>query len=231
MKKFIYITVISFLLISCGGGEDATSLIETKNTAPTIPALVAPANSKLCVDNSVGFQWNSSTDSNNDLITYQIQIAKDIQFLQIVKTVEGAATSQNIPLEKSAAYYWRVKATDSKNLSSDYSSVYKFYTQGEAIVNYLPFSPELVQPLLNATLSTSTAALKWNCTDVDVNDKLVFDVYFGTDNPPTLKVSENLAANTLDMPVVALKEYYWKVVAKDDKGGETIGQTWRFKTN
>lgn len=27
------------------------------------------------------------------------------------------------------------------------------------------------------------------------------------------------------------KNYYWKVVVKDNKGGETIGQIWEFKTN
>ncbi len=228
MKKFIYLAVIGLSLISCGGGDDS---VETTNTAPTIPALIAPANNKLCVDNLVNFQWDSSTDSNNDPITYQIQVAKDNQFLQIVKTLEGAAISQSIPLEKNVAYYWRVKATDSKKLSSDYSATYKFYTAGEVVINHLPFSPELVQPLLNATLNTAMVTLKWNCNDVDVNDKLVFDVYFGTANPPTSKVSENLATNILDIPVVALKEYYWKVVAKDGKGGETIGQIWKFKTN
>jgi hypothetical protein len=229
MKKFIYVAVIGFLLISCGGGDDPVPT--PKNIAPTIPVLVAPADNKLCVDNSVSFQWNVSTDSNNDPITYQIQVARDNQFLQIVKTLEGPANSQNISLEKGVAYYWRVKATDNKSLSSNYSSIYKFYTEGEATVNHLPFSPELVQPVLDAVLNTTTATLKWNANDVDVNDNLVFDVYFGTDNPPVSKVSENLATNTLDVAVVALKEYYWKVVVKDGKGGETIGQTWKFKTN
>ncbi|MFV5702869.1 hypothetical protein ACM55F_13435 [Flavobacterium sp. XS2P12] len=229
MKKFVYVAVIGFLLISCGGGDDPAPT--PKNEAPTVPTLVAPANNKLCVDNLVSFQWNVSADSNNDPITYQIQVAKDNQFLQIVKTLEDPTNSQNISLEKGVAYYWRVKATDNKSLSSDYSSVYNFYTEGEAVVNHLPFSPELVQPVLNTVLNTATATLKWNASDVDVNDILVFDVYFGTDNPPISKVSENLATNTLDVLVVPSKEYYWKVVVKDGKGGETIGQTWKFKTN
>ncbi|MFV8377079.1 hypothetical protein [Flavobacterium sp. LB1P71] len=229
IKKFIYVAVIGFLLISCGGGDDPVPT--PKNEAPTAPILVAPANNKLCVDNLVSFQWNVSTDSNNDPITYEIQVAKDNQFLQIVKTFEGPANSQNILLEKGVAYYWRVKATDNKSLSSDYSSVYNFYTQGEAVVNHLPFSPELVQPVLNTVLNTATATLKWKASDVDVNDILVFDVYFGADNPPISKVSENLVTNTLNVPVVPLKEYYWKVVVKDGKGGEAIGQTWKFKTN
>lgn len=228
MKNFIYLSIIGFLIISCsGGGDDPVPA----NTAPTIPALVAPANNKLCLDNSVSFQWNPSTDADKDAITYQIQVAKDKGFSQIIKTVEGATNTQNIPLEKGVAYYWRVKATDSGKLSSDYSEVFSFYTSAEAVINHLPFSPDLVAPALNAVLNTTTVTLKWTATDVDATDKLVYDVYFGTVNPPATKVSENQVTNVFDVAIAASKEYYWKVVVKDNKGGETTGQTWKFKTN
>jgi hypothetical protein len=229
MKKFIYISVISFLIISCGGGDDSVNAIE--NVAPTTPTLIAPVNNKLCVDNSLNFEWSVSVDSNNDPIIYEIQVAKDNQFVQIVKTLKSTTNSQNIVLEKGVAYYWRVKATDDKFLSRNYSEVYKFYTQGEAVINHLPFSPELVQPVLNALLNTTTATLSWNATDVDITDSLSYDIYFGTNNPLTSKVSANQTTKTLEVNLVASTVYYWKVVVKDDKGGETIGQTWMFKTN
>jgi hypothetical protein len=229
MKKYIYISVISFLIISCGGGNDSVNAIE--NVAPTTPTLIAPVNNKLCVDNSLNFEWSVSVDSNNDPIIYEIQVAKDNQFVQIVKTLKSTTNSQNIVLEKGVAYYWRVKATDDKFLSRNYSEVYKFYTQGEAVINHLPFSPELVQPVLNALLNTTTATLSWNATDVDATDSLSYDIYFGTNNPLTSKVSANQTTKTLEVNLVASTIYYWKVVVKDDKGGETIGQTWMFKTN
>ncbi len=222
---------MSFLLFSCGGGDSPAPTPVVKNTAPTAPVLVVPANSKLCVDNTVVFQWNVSADAENDVITYQIQVARDSQFLQIVKTIDGSAISQNILLDKGLSYYWRVKATDSKSLSSDFSATYSFYTSGVAVTNYLPFSPVLLQPALNAALSSTTATLKWSASDVDVNDKLVYDVYFGTTNPPTAIISANIATSSLDVPVVASTGYFWKIVVKDGKGGETIGQIWKFKTN
>jgi hypothetical protein len=228
MKNFIYLSIIGFLILSCSGGGDDPA---PTNTAPTIPTLVAPANNKLCVDNLLSFQWNASTDANKDAITYQIQVAKDKGFSQIVKTVEGTTNAQSIPLEKGVAYYWRVKATDTAKLSSEYSEVFSFYTSAEAVINHLPFSPDLVQPALNAALNAGTATLKWTAVDVDATDKLVYDVYFGTVNPPTSKIIENLATNVLYVAVAASKEYYWKVVVKDNKGGETTGQIWKFKTN
>jgi hypothetical protein len=233
MKKYIYLSILSFLALSCGGSKNDAppTPVTPANVAPVIPTLVAPTNNKLCVDNSVGFQWNVATDGNNDAVVYQMQVAKDQAFTQIVKTLDGSAVTQLVGLDKNTAYYWRVKATDSKGLSSEYSMVYKFYTQGDAVVNHLPFAPDLVLPALNSVLTATTATLSWTATDVDTTDKLTYDVYFGKSNPPTTKVGNNQGTNTLDVAVVASTEYFWKVVVKDNKGGETVGQIWKFKTN
>ena len=228
MKKYIYLAIVSAFLISCGN-DDAPE--ETQNVAPTTPTLVAPVNNKLCTNNAVSFQWEVAVDSNGDPIIYQIQVAKDKDFTHIVMTAESSATYQNFTLEKATAYYWRVKSTDNENLSSTYSTIFSFYTSGDGVVNYLPFAPDLVSPELNSVLNATTAKLEWTAKDVDTKDILVYDVYFGTTNPPTEKIGVNQSTSTLDVNIVASKEYFWKVVVKDDKGGETIGQTWSFRTN
>lgn len=231
MRKIIYSVFVGFLLFSCSG-NDSSSTLETSNTAPSVPTLTAPTNNKLCIDNVVSFEWNASTDAENNPIIYQIQIATDNQFTQIVKTAEGSSIGQTTTLNKGTAYYWRVKATDSKNSSSNYSSTYSFYTEAEAVANHLPFLPQLVQPETNSFINTTTATLKWKASDVDTNDILVFDVYFGTTNPPTAKVGSNLASTSLNTNTLQpATNYYWKVVVKDNKGGETTGQVWNFKTN
>ena len=120
---------------------------------------------------------------------------------------------------------------ESKNLSSNYSSIFQFYTEGIGETNYLPFSPEIVKPDLNSIVQTETTTLEWNASDVDANDNLTFDVYFGTANPPTVKIGDNQSAKTLDVNLESSKSYYWKVVVKDNNGGETIGQIWNFKTD
>ncbi|MFH6986577.1 hypothetical protein ACHRVW_02410 [Flavobacterium collinsii] len=230
MKNFISLTIIGLLFAACGGGDDSGSP-EAVNAAPTVPALKAPIDNKLCVDNTVSFQWDLSTDSNKDAITYQIQVAKENTFAQIVKSSEVTTNDTSIALEKNTAYYWRVKATDSKGLASSYSSTFKLYTSGDAVVNHLPFSPELIQPAVNSLLNTTTASLKWKAADVDSNDVLTYDVYFGKTNPPTAKISENTSATSLDVTLEPTTQYFWKIVVKDNKGGETIGQIWKFKTN
>jgi len=232
MKKFIYIIIVITIIWSCGGGGDKpTPDPITENKVPSIPTLVTPTNNKLCIDNVVNFQWNASIDPDGDAINYQIQVATDNQFNQIAQTLSGAETIRSISLEKGVAYYWRVKATDSKNLSSNYSSIFQFYTEGIGETNYLPFSPEIVKPDLNSIVQTETTTLEWNASDVDANDNLTFDVYFRTANPPTDKIGDNQSAKTLDVNLEGSKSYYWKVVVKDNNGGETIGQIWNFKTD
>ncbi|UFH46915.1 hypothetical protein LNP27_02460 [Flavobacterium galactosidilyticum] len=230
MKKYIYIACISLFMISCGSGSDSETTPET-NLAPTAPLLALPANVSLCMSNLVNFQWEKSTDKNNDAITYSIQISTDNQFTQIVKTTEIIATNFSVTLDKGKSYYWRVKATDTKNLSSDYSSVYSFYTEGVVAGNHLPFAPELVAPTLNSMLNSGVITLSWNAADVDKDDILVYDVYLGTTNPPTQKVTTNQLSKTFDVSTNSSTNYYWKVVVKDNKGGEVIGQIWSFKTN
>ncbi len=233
MKNSIYLSIICLVFAACGsGGGDDPVNPPAVNTAPTVPILSIPADNKLCLDNNVSFQWNASTDEQNDPIVYQIQIAKDNTFSQIVNTLDNSSLSTSaLVLEKNTAYYWRVKATDSKGLSSAYSLTFKFYTAGTAVVNHLPFAPEIISPAINTALSTTTATLTWNASDVDTADVLTYDVYFGTVNPPTAKVSENASSKSFDVTLQPTTQYYWKVVVKDNKGGETIGQVWKFKTN
>ncbi|NJB69947.1 hypothetical protein GGR42_000409 [Saonia flava] len=234
MKKFLYISLLVVGMWSCtsseGGETDKSPPPPTPdevNEAPTVPSLVYPTNNLLCIDNTLDFEWSASTDSNGDTITYLIEVSTDNQFSEITHTTTGTPTIQTFTLEKGIAYYWRVKAIDTENAESDYSQTFNFYTEGEGINNYLPFAPELVKPLLNATKAQGTVELEWAASDAD-DDPLTFDVYFGTENPPTTLVSENQETTSYNIDAVASTAYYWKIVVKDDKEGQTIGQVWSF---
>ena len=234
MRKIIYLASIALLFISCGGGgsDGPTPTPEPTNTAPTVPTLVVPATSSLCINNIVAFEWSASTDTENNPIVYQLQIATDNQFGQIVSTSEISSRTHSVTLDKGKAYYWRVKATDSKNASSAYSGTYSFYTEGVAVANHLPFLPEVIQPEINSTIAGTTVNLKWFASDADAADVLTYDVYLGTTNPPTVKVAENRATSIFEaVSLQAATQYYWRIVVKDNKGGETRGQVWNFRTN
>ena len=233
MKNILNILNLLFgvLLFSFGscGGDDAT---EGVNTAPSVPVLGSPANNKLCVDNSVSFEWNVSIDAENNKIFYQIEVATDNEFTEIVITTEVTSNRTIVRLDKGKAYYWRVKASDNKNTSSSYSETYSFYTEGVAQTNHLPFLPQLVFPAYNSVITASSVALNWTANDVDVNDILSCDIYLDAVNPPKTKVANSISETILNVDALeASKIYFWKVVVRDSKGGETVGQVWSFKSN
>ena len=60
---------------------------------------------------------------------------------------------------------------------------------------------------------------------------MIFDVYFGTENPPTIKTSEDQSELTRVESLQSSETYYWRIIVKDEKGGETIGPIWFFKTD
>lgn len=236
MKKILYIIVLSVLVLSCGGGGDddpapTPTPTPTVNKAPSTPTQSAPTNNQLCIDNMVTFQWNASTDPEGDAITYELQIATDNQFSQNLQTRTSSSTSTSVSLEKGVAYYWRIRSDDARNNSSAFSSTYSFYTEGEGESNHLPFSPAIVKPEINSLIQDASTTLEWTASDVDTNDNLTFDIYFDTVNPPVTKVSENQSESSYTQALESSKNYYWKVVVKDDKGGTTIGQIWSFKTD
>ena len=231
MKKYLYLILVVNFLIACGeSGDDIESIAVVENKTPSIPVLMAPVNNLLCTDNTVTFNWGSSLDLDGDTINYTMQIATDNLFLQIVLDTNIKETKTTFTLDKGKAYYWRVKATDSKNESSSFSSIFQFYTEGIASENHSPFSPGLVSPKLSSVVQTTTATLEWTASDVD-NDTLVFDIFFGTQNPPLQKLSANQSETILNVEVASSKEYFWKVVVKDSKGAQSIGQVWNFKTD
>lgn len=227
MRKigFLLIIVVS---ISCSKSENESPDPKGTNTSPSVPSKTFPTSGLLCADNPLDFKWEPSTDPEGDDINYEIEIAKDELFTDMVEKVTLNGTETTIYLEKGVELNWRIRAKDSKGAYSNYSPVWKFYTESEGIINYLPFSPSLVYPTLNAQVSESNVNLAWLSSDVD-GDTLSYDIYFGEDNPPILLI-ENVVETSYKVTVLEGNTYYWKIVAKDNRGGESIGQIWNFKS-
>ena len=232
MKKIFYYLLIGLTFVNCGGGGSEPEPPPPANRAPSSPSLIAPADELLCVDPAVDLQWSASSDPDGDNITYEIQIATDNAFSNIAQSLTISQTSTTVTLEADMAYYWRVRASDQKNAKSSYTATRKFYTYGIGVTNHLPFAPTLVAPDNNAVVAPSgdKVTLEWTASDVDTEDTLSYEVIWGTDNPPT-ENTMNATTESLEITVAASTTYFWKVIVKDNNGGETIGQIWTFKTD
>jgi hypothetical protein len=228
MKKYLIILMGGLLFTCSGSGDDGNTGGTTVNSPPTVPLQIYPTNNLLCIDAQIEFKWNSSEDKENDAITYEVQVATNQAFTSGVNTKTISQTTSIFALEKGVAYYWRVRTKDSKGDFSDYSSIYKFYTEGEGITNHLPFTPTLVKPALNELVASNSAILEWTASDVD-NDQLTFDVYFGDTNLPSV-LAEGITNFSYEVSLNSATTYYWKIVVKDLHGGQAIGQLWTFNT-
>lgn len=231
MKKTLYILVLSIICASCSSGssDDGGGTSDSKPSAPT---LIFPAQDQLCITNTLNFTWNASTNADGSSVIYVFEIAKDNQFSNIVTSEVLTSLSKIITLDKGVAYYWRVKARSIKNIESDYSTTSQFYTEEIPQSNHLPFAPALVNPFLNQHFdNVNTVNLQWTASDVD-NDPLKYDVYFGKNNESLALVMENSNSTSLEVNLDAPQTtYYWKVVVKDDKGGQITGQIWEFSVD
>ncbi|WP_405266920.1 hypothetical protein [Cellulophaga sp. Ld12] len=231
MKTIKYIILIAIISVSCSKSGSSSEEVPEQNSAPSkVESLIYPTNNLLCSTNVLDFEWNTATDPDGDSVSYILEISKTNDFTNSTQTFEVDNTVKSITLDKETAYYWHVKAVDSKNLSSEYSSTFQFYTEGIAETNHIPFSPQLLAPERNTTITGNTTKLEWLCTDVD-KDQLLYDVYLDTNNPPMLEIGDNINVQHLEIALNPMNTYYWKIIVKDSNGGQSIGQIWSFDSN
>jgi hypothetical protein len=106
----------------------------------------------------------------------------------------------------------------------------------EYTYNRAPYTPENPLPNDNAKDVDVETDLFWDGGDPDSDDTVTYDIYFGktqnlqkigsisrvaTERRITYNLNEKLDYNT---------DYYWKIVAKDDKGHKSVGPLWCFTT-
>jgi hypothetical protein len=97
------------------------------------------------------------------------------------------------------------------------------------ISNQPPNEPNSPNPENGATDVSINSILSWNCSDPD-EDPITYDVYFGTNSPPSLvssnQTSKSYYPGTLDFGTI----YYWKIIAWDDSDTFNQSPIWSFTT-
>ncbi len=205
--------------------EKVNVLILYGNHPPSIPVLIFPPDNYLFKERICTLIFKSF-DPENDSIFYDIYISPDSPPpLYIHDYVDTIFIDT---LEYSKKYYWNIKAKDKKGGENE-SEVRRFKTSSE---NNPPYPPSNPTPLPFDTLVLLLPEFSWTCSDPD-GDSLYYDFYLDTsinfENPiifyPDLTTPNFSPSHPLFPGVL----YYWKVVAKDRKGGESYA-IWNFKT-
>lgn len=219
IKSFLLMGL--FLLVNCS---------KKANQAPSVVDLLFPSENLLCIENTIIFDWTEAIDPENDDLEYNLIVAKDRNFADVVENRTITNSQIEITLEKETAYYWKVDALDINNNLGSSSQVFAFYTKGDAEKNYVPFTSQLLTPNNNTIVSDGTLQLTWKAGDPNFNDVLSYEVFFGENTDPAL-VDNNVTTENFSVSVVSGRTYFWKVNVKDENGAKSIGQIWSFTVN
>jgi len=231
IKKIVSLSII-IILASCSSGDDGDGNGgDSINSAPTqVSQIIFPSANLLCTDNTITFEWNASTDADNDPIRYRVIIALDRDLNDVVEELTVLSNSLTITLQTATAYYWNITALDSMGSEAEPSQTFAFFTSGPGVTNYAPFTAELVAPADVSSVSAGTVNLSWIGADTDVGDTLTYDLYFGNVMDPPLSQS-GLTTENSNVTTTSGNTYYWRVDTIDDSNVKTIGQIWSFTAN
>ncbi|BDU51565.1 outer membrane protein assembly factor BamB family protein [Haliovirga abyssi] len=122
---------------------------------------------------------------------------------------------------------YKVKDINGNGVESTLSS---FTTEQETVVNTAPTAPTNPTPANNAIDITTNSAITWQASTDSDGDAITYDIYLDETTSPAIKVASDLSVVTYSPTLGVGKTYYWKVVAKDGKGGETSSEIWKFTT-
>ena len=82
----------------------------------------------------------------------------------------------------------------------------------------------------NGAVSVPTSSnLSWSGGDPD-GDSVIYNLYIGTDNPPTSRVASGASTSFLMQNLSCGTTYYWSITSIDQHGAVVYGPVWHFTT-
>lgn len=216
--------------VTVGEGKTVTADIVLgsgpANSAPSEPTNPTPSDGAVAQPTELTLRWNAS-DPDNDTLRFDVLVGKSNPPTTIVTSNQLQRVHYIAQLDSNSTYYWQVIARDNRGGVTG-GPIWRFRTE-QANENKAPFAPSNPSPAVGAVHRSPTVALTWTSGDPEL-DALRYDVYFGTTEAPNL-VASNISASTLQRSNLAPNaRYYWRVVARDNHGGETAGPVWNFST-
>ncbi|UCD35154.1 MAG: PKD domain-containing protein [Nitrospiraceae bacterium] len=125
-------------------------------------------------------------------------------------------------LNSFAGYCWQVMTRDNHNAETS-GQLWTFTTANDA-----PEPAELTAPQDGETLYTSSTMLSWSGSDPNPDDRLTYDIHFGTTVAPPLVQGGHAGTTYLAGGLNSGMTYYWKIAARDDHHAVTEGPLWSF---
>ncbi|MDP8206919.1 MAG: carboxypeptidase-like regulatory domain-containing protein [Candidatus Electryonea clarkiae] len=197
-----------------------------ENRAPLAPSNPQPANDAVDQSTFATINW-TCTDQDSDPLTYDIYFGTSSP-PPLAETGLSQATYVHDELELNTTYYWKITAHDDDSHSTE-GEEWSFSTV--SITNLAPSTPANPTPadLDTGVDSGRPVVIQWYCSDPE-NDTILYDIYFGQQSNPPLLVTGCGDTSYFRLSIYAGDYYYWRIIAKDNHGNESIGPVWMFGT-
>ena len=197
------------------------------NNPPSVPSDPNPEDGETQIPINTCISWISE-DPDGDNVTYDVYFGEYDQYNLPPLVSNNQTDNTYCPeelLDFNTEYEWMIATWDiygEKTLGDEWS----FTTEQ----NYPPNKPSDPDPPDKATEVPINTILKWTGGDPNEGDKILYDLYFGTDSPPPLFVEDitQQAYDPGEMEVDTI--YYWQIVAEDIEGETIAGPIWYFTT-
>jgi hypothetical protein len=198
--------------------EPAQEQIQPDTEKPTVAILYPATGSELKVDTI--YTLISDAEDNKEVSRVEFYVDET----KVGMAEEAPYESKWSTRGKSGNHTIMARAYDwSRNIGQSSSVTIKF--------NNAPAAPTNPVPADDATGLPTSLLLSWDCSDPD-GGVLMYDVYFGENDNPNMAISTDQTALSINPTgLTNSTRYYWKVAAKDGKGGTTVGPVWSFTTN
>ena len=199
------------------------------NADPTAPTLVSPADNST-VTQPVTFQWEKSTDTDNDVVSHNIYICTDSGFVGCSGTSVTAGVNFNPPFNQNFhnnLIPWPSPlhaATVSQQISQDPSMIPKWVIMLGVLGLLSGFISLSVKNITHRRIMFMFIFLTFcfSLTIISCGEKEEYGESWGKKGyTPT-----DLTYTTSDLTTNTT--YYWKVIASDTKGGSAESETWSF---
>lgn len=141
-------------------------LLNVLAPTPAVTTLSSPSNGATGVSASTNLTWAAATSPG---VTYQIEIATDAAFTNIVDAASGLTTNSyaSSALQSTTTYYWRVKVVNTCGASA-FSSEYSFTTSSCSSQNSVQVPVSISSSGTPTVISTLTVSTSGTITDVNV---------------------------------------------------------------